>query len=429
MSSFVRIVVFLLFVFPSTALAHAPNQSYIYLRIYEGQNIEGRFEITALDINKIYGSNLDKKASFEDMQPYIKKLQAYLLEHAKFSSTNGVHDITFLETTKADVGLGSFLKVKFVLENTVELPDNLNVSYSVIFDRDNTHAGFLMMEYNWRAGVINNEANISLRFSKNQTTDVLSLTDVSVWKGFVAMVKQGIWHIWIGLDHILFLFALILPAVVRRWSTATKGEKGTRTAPKANAGFITWDWFPVARFKPALLYIVKVITFFTLAHTITLSLASLQIINLPSRMVEAIIALSIGLAAYHNIRPIFKGKDWVIAFVFGLFHGFGFASVLADLGLTSEYLTLSLLGFNVGVEIGQLVIILMIFPVLFFLRKRKLYPKLLVYCSLLLILISIYWFVERAFDIDIRWDENLRMWLGKLLRWIGVLPPIPDYLE
>jgi hypothetical protein len=168
------------------------------------------------------------------------------------------------------------------------------------------------------------------------------------------------------------------------------------------------------------MYILKVVTFFTIAHTITLSLASLNIIVLPGRIVESIIALSIGLAAFHNIRPIFKGKDWLIAFVFGLFHGFGFASVMADLGITGEFLTLTLLGFNIGVELGQIVIIALIFPILFFIRNFKFYSKFLVYLSVVLIIISLYWFVERAFDIDLTLDEQIMRWGGDILRAIGL---------
>ena len=76
-------------------------------------------------------------------------------------------------------------------------------------------------------------------------------------------------------------------------------------------------WIPVEKFKPAFMYILKIVTFFTISHTITLGLAASQIILLPSRLVESIIALSIALAAYHNIQPILKGKEWMIAFIFG----------------------------------------------------------------------------------------------------------------
>ena len=399
-----RLLVLLFLFVPLFANAHVPNQSYIFLRIYEKKGIDGTFEISLNEINKLYGTQFKKGATLEDLRPYLADLKAYLLKNSGFSSNYGEHPIALKdEVSLLKAGPRDYVQVHFTLKNTQRLPDELNVRYSAVFEKDDTHRGFLIVAYNWKAGIINNEANISLSFTPNDTEDVLSLTEASVWKGFVAMVKQGIWHIWIGIDHILFLLALILPSVVRR----KKSHEKVTQQQGWSVGRTIWGWEPVQKFRPAFWYIVKVITFFTIAHTITLSLASLNIINLPSRLVESIIALSIGLAAYHNIKPIFKGRDWIIAFGFGLFHGFGFASVLSDLGLTGEFLSLSLLGFNVGVEIGQVAIIAMIFPVLYLIRKLKLYPKLLVFVSVFLILISLYWFVERAFDINLTLDEYL----------------------
>ncbi|TBN04426.1 HupE/UreJ family protein [Hyunsoonleella flava] len=397
-SFFIALFLFL----PLIVLSHIPNQSYIFLRIYETNGIHGRFEINTREINKIFGSSFDDSATLEDIQPYIEDIQAYLLSHSNFSSETGNHKVIFGEVGMFEFNLGDFVQLHFQLENTEKVPDELQVTYDAVFEKDNTHRGYLITEYNWRAGVINEERNITLDFAPGSATDTMDLNKYSVWNGFYAMIKQGVWHIWIGLDHILFLLALILPSVVRRKSSSIFG------------------WEPVMTFKSAFLYIIKVVTFFTIAHTITLTLASLEIVMLPSRLVESIIAFSIGLAAYHNIKPIFKMRDWIIAFIFGLFHGFGFASVLSDLGLTGEFLTLSLLGFNVGVEIGQLVIIAAIFPILYFIRKRNFYPKLLVFLSGLLIIISLYWCIERVFDINLPLDEQIFQLLYKVAKATGL---------
>lgn len=384
---FFALMLFGFLLIPKIADAHVANQSYIFLRIYEEKGIEGRYEINIREINKIWNTNFDNSSTKEEIAPYIERIKAYLLKNSAFSSPKGKHIVSIQEDFGIQrVSLGNFIKVYFTLDNTTDIPDELTVKYSPAFEVDDTHRAFLITEYNWKAGVINEEMNISLDFDPNNTVDTMSLTDVSIWKGFWAMIKQGVWHIWIGLDHILFLLALILPSVVRRKENAT--------------GYSLSNWEPVKKFKPAFSYILKVVTFFTIAHTITLTLASLEIVNLPSRIVESIIAFSIGLAAFHNIRPIFKGRDWVIAFIFGLFHGFGFASVLGDLGLTSKFLTVSLLGFNVGVELGQLVIIALIFPILYLLKNRKIYNKILVYGSALLIIVSLYWCIERIFEIE-----------------------------
>lgn len=397
----------LFFFLPLLAFAHIPNQSYIFLRIYETDGIHGRFEINIREVNKVFGTDFKDGVTHSDVKPKIEDIKAYLLKNASFSSDLGDHKIILEDTGIFEFNLGYFVQVYFRLENTKNLPKKLNVKYAAVFNKDDTHRGYLITEYNWRDGVINEEANISLDFSPNKTQDTMDLTKSSIWNGFYAMIKQGVWHIWIGIDHILFLLALILPSVVRRRKN------------KLNK-FSVFDWEPVKTFKSAFIYIIKVVTFFTIAHTITLTLASLEIVNLPSRLVESVIAFSIGLAAYHNIKPIFKMKDWVIAFIFGLFHGFGFASVLSDLGLTNEFLTLSLLGFNVGVEIGQLAIIALIFPILYLIRKLKSYPKLLVYLSVVLIIISLYWFIERAFDIDLTLDDHINSWVYEIAVFLGL---------
>ncbi len=407
-----------MFLVPLVSFAHLPEQSLIYLRIYEDTGIEGRFEVNANELISVFGLDVGLKPSIEEVRPYQEQIRDYLLKNAIFSSELGAYTIVFTgEMSRFSTSFGDFINFHFRLEKSENLPDNLTLEYTAFMKEDSSHRCVVVMEYNWKAGLINNESIIALTLSKGDNKGTIILAETSYWKGFIAMVNQGMHHIWIGMDHILFLLALILPSVVRRRkrTPAEPGENSTKEK------FNIWGWEPVKKFKPAFMYILKIVTFFTLAHTITLSLASLNIINLPSRAVESIIAFSVGLAAFHNIRPIFKGRDWVIAFVFGLFHGFGFASVLGDLGFKGENLSLSLVGFNVGVEIGQIAIIALIFPVLYFIRKLRLYPKLLVWLSVLLIIISSYWFIERAFDIDLPLDEFVNRNLYPIARSIGLM--------
>ncbi len=394
--------------------AHFPNQSYIFISVYETNGIEGRFEINTREINKVFNLNLRDNVTAEEFKPYEEQLKAYILKHAAFSSKYGSHNIILKDVGLLDISQGTMVQVFFKLDNMEKLPQLLDVKYDVVYEKDDTHRGYLITENSWAAGVINQEANISLSFTPNETEATLDLSDTSIWKGLIAMIKQGVWHIWIGLDHILFLLALILPSVVRRVRKKETNVTGNSVSIESS------NWVPVESFKDAFFYVIKIITFFTIAHTITLSLASLEIVKLPSRFVETIIALSIGLAAYHNIKPIFKGKDWIIAFVFGLFHGFGFASVLSDLGLSSENLGLSLLGFNIGVEIGQLLIIAMMFPVLYLLRKTKIYKKILLYGSIFLIIVSLYWVIERTFDIKFGLDDQFKSFIRRIINALGL---------
>lgn len=418
MNTLQKILLFLLLMVPMFGTAHNPDQSYIYLRVYEFNGIEGKFDCHVNDINAALGLDLDKYATDEEFEKHLGRLQAYLLEHSAFSSKYGKHKVIFTgERTRIRTTTGYFWNLRFYLDNMETVPDELTVTYDPFLEDDsNPQQNMLGMEYNWKAGLINNETIFALDFSRDGTTQTLNLVETGLWKGFMAMVRQGVWHIWIGIDHILFLLALILPSVVRR--VRENDEEVGNGNPKLAGS--KWSWKPVARFKPAFIYILKIVTFFTIAHTITLSLGALGIVNLPSRWVESIIALSIGLAAYHNIRPLFNSKDWVIAFVFGLFHGFGFASVLGELGFKGEYLSLSLFGFNLGVELGQVFIILMIFPVLYFIRKWKLYPKFMLWLSILLIVVSLYWLVERAFEINLPIDDYIRKEGYKIAVYLGL---------
>lgn len=388
------------FLLPNNLLAHEPDHTYLYLRVYEN-SIEGRFEITIADINRELGLNLNEEVVQAEIDPVIPQIQALLLSNASFGANSANFPLQFTDVEALALDdEADYVKFNFQLNQLSELPDNLDITYSAFFDKNPDHKGMLIIEHNWKAGIIDNYSLVAEIFTEDETSKTLSLTDASILNGVWAMIKLGMWHIWIGLDHILFLVALILPSVLRRRTDAEDGDNAYSTF-----------WNPVDKFKPAFLYILKIVTFFTIAHSITLAIASLGVMDLPSRYVESIIAISIALAALHNIRPVFRSKEWVIAFIFGLFHGFGFASVLGEKGLGGEYLVLSLLGFNVGVEFGQVLIIAGIFPVLFLIRNLKLYPKLLTYGSVLLILISLNWTVERLFDFNI----PIGRWVGSLL--------------
>jgi hypothetical protein len=219
----------------------------------------------------------------------------------------------------------------------------------------------------------------ALVFAADSARQELSLAAPSALETLRQYVLEGIWHIWIGFDHILFLLALLLPAVLHR-------QHGI--------------WMPTASLKRAAIEVLKVVTAFTLAHSITLSLAVLGVVSLPSRVVESVIAASVVLAALNNLRGTIERRRWVMAFVFGLVHGFGFASVLADLGLPQGALALALIGFNVGVELGQLAIVAAFLPVAYALRGTGFYRTgVLRFGSLAVAVLALWWFVQRAFDL------------------------------
>ncbi|REJ75572.1 MAG: HupE/UreJ family protein [Acidobacteria bacterium] len=376
---------------PKKTNAHAPEQSYLYVRVYEDR-LGGRFEMTTPDLNRSLDLGLRPQIPKTELDEKMPAIQKYILDNVRIGNGTENYGIRFTETgLMKNSSLGDFVTVSFELDGVKDIPESLLIEYDLLFNENPGHQGLVIIEYSWKAGIHNNESIPALVISEGDGPQSLSLTkSASMLTGFLAMIKLGIWHIWIGFDHILFLFALLLPSVL----TLKKDDEFDRLEGRN-------EWKPTDRFRPALIKVVKIVTFFTIAHTITLSLASLEIVTLPSWLVESIIAISIALAALYNLRPMLIRKEWLIAFGFGLFHGFGFASVLADKGFAGDYLVLTLLGFNLGVEIGQVAIILVVFPLLFLLRRTPLYKHLLFWGSCLLILISLYWFVERAFGIDL----------------------------
>lgn len=363
------------------AHAHAPDQSYLFLRIYDDA-IHGRIEITIQDLNAATGLSLreDQTVTRDDIEAHLPLIERYLKGRIALAPNGRSRPLRFDHFSLSAIPLGQFLELEFSFTELEEPPRTIDVYYNVLFDTRPSHRAFLVIEHYWKSGTFDNEANVSLVFGPDDTRQTLTVGG-SVVRGFAAMVGQGMHHIWIGLDHILFLLALLLPAVMR-------DERG--------------KWQPVAGFRPAFIHVVKIVTIFTIAHTLTLSAAALGAISLPSRLVESVIALSIAVAALDILIPVFRERIWWVVFVFGLFHGFGFASVLADIGIGGEYLVHTLLGFNVGVEIGQVAIVAAAFPFLFLLRSGRFYSLVVMQAgAVLLILISSYWFTERGFGIDI----------------------------
>lgn len=408
------IAIALLFIL-SNVFAHQPDQSYLYFKIYQDK-IGGTVEMTTKDINEALGTSINPSPYFklqdeeiikenlpQEWQQYAPQLKEYLLSRIQIKNGNQALQMQFTDLEILRLTKSVYIMYHFKLNPITEVPDNLSIDYNVLFDKNDIHRGLTIIAHNWKAGIINNESMSSLIFSPNNTSQVLSLTDSSMWQGFVALVKLGMWHIYIGIDHIFFLLALILPAVILKRNRTDR-----------------LDIKPVKTFSSALWYILKIVTLFTIAHSITLSLAALGYIQLESRIVESIIALSIGLAAFHNIYPLFSKSEGIITFLFGLFHGMGFASVLGEKGIEGEYLAISLFGFNIGVEIGQVLIVCAIFPILFFLRKKPIYKPILIYGSIFLIVASLYWFVERFFDVNFLLDDYISKAINKVFKIIGL---------
>ncbi len=210
-----------------------------------------------------------------------------------------------------------------------------------------------------------------------ESGDGAAVTD----SGFMAMLDQGFLHVLDGADHMLFLLTLLLPAplsaVGGRWRASPDGWNAARK-------------------------VVRLATAFTLGHSLSLAASALGVIDLPSRPIEILIAVSVGVSAIHAIRPLAKGGELAIAAGFGLVHGLAFGEILNNLNLDSATTIKTLLAFNLGIEAAQLLTIALTFPSFWLLSRTPIYPAVRLVGATVALVASISWIVDRF-----GWFDNL----------------------
>lgn len=354
------------------ALAHKPSDSYLSLTLRDsGWN--ARWDIALRDLEYALGldNNGDGAITWGELQAQQDAVMNYALEHLSLrigDATCAARPGVMQVINHSD---GAYTVLNFALDCPAAGAQILD--YRLFFTLDPSHRGLLRV--NALTGV---ETAV---LSPDQPQHTLNAAPASGWRQLFSYWREGVWHIWIGFDHLLFLLALLLPTVLWR-------EQGC--------------WRPAAALRPVLLDTIGIVTAFTLAHALTLTLAVLGLVNLPSRLVESVIALTIVLAALNNLFPIVTARRWALAFGLGLIHGFGFAGVLRDLGLPPAALALALAGFNLGVETGQLAVVAILLPLAFLLRRTGFYRRLtLPVGSAMVALFALIWFLERSLNISL----------------------------
>jgi HupE / UreJ protein len=269
---------------------------------------------------------------------------------------------------------------QLVLDLTLQAPNNpgpeIIVTYDAIVHRVLNHNILVTVNNGNDATGTGTGATVLgvLDFSTHTITVPLGNTQ-HVTTSFRAAIKLGVHHIGSGTDHLLFLAMLLLPAPLRarrrRW-TQTNDTGGSCRR------------------------VIHVVTAFTLGHSITLALAATGHIHAPSRVVESLIAVSILVSAIHAIHPLLQhGEPW-IAGGFGLVHGLAFATLLSNLALTRGSLLTNLLGFNIGIELTQLIVVALIIPSLFILNPTPAYHYVRIGLAGSGIVLAIGWLAERT---------------------------------
>lgn len=355
------------------AFAHKPSDSYLTLNsTSDSPQIDGRWDIALRDLQLVVDldSNDDGDITWGELRSRQPELAQQVLPMLTVQAGQGDArqscPLTLTGLQANEHVDGTYAALHFQ-GDCAAAPTQLAVGYRFLFDRDPSHHGLLKANHDG--------TELAVTFSDNQRSHQLDTSRTGQWHAFQGFVHQGIHHILIGYDHILFLLTLLFPAVLI-W------QRGR--------------WQPAPTMGGALTQTLAIVTAFTVTHSLTLALATLGIITLPAWLVESAIALTVALGAAANLLPGLFPKRWIMAFVFGLVHGLGFASVLADLGLMGDGIVLPLLGFNIGVELGQIAIVLLFVPLAYLARDTTLYKRVFVPVgSVAIMVLAGVWLVER----------------------------------
>ena len=358
----------------ASALAHKPSDSYLALSA-EGGKLRGQWDIALRDLEYAIGLDADGDGAITwgELRTRHAEVAAYALARLTLRADGQPCRLEASGHLVDEHSDGAYAVLRFDAPCASAPQRRLEIGYRLFADLDPTHRGLVRVEHG--------AATASAVLGPERPRLEVALGETSRLAQFLDYAREGVWHIWIGIDHVLFLVSLLLPAVL------VHSARG---------------WEPAPRFAPAFWDVFRIVTAFTVAHSITLSAAALGLVALPSRLVESVIALSVALAALNNLRPVVLGRRWAVAFGFGLVHGFGFASVLADLGLPRDALLVSLVGFNLGVEAGQLAIVALFLPAAFFARRHWAYRRVVFAGgSAAIALLAAACMAERIFDLKL----------------------------
>jgi HupE / UreJ protein len=364
-------VIFVLMV-ARPAYAHKPSDSYLTLSPH-GAEIGIRWDIAVRDLEYAIGvdANGDGSVTWGELQRSASAIRSYAFNHLAIAAEGAACAPSQSALRIVSHSDGAYATSLFTV-TCPHAPNTLAIKYTLLFELDPQHRGIAR---------IDDGSGRVLIFDVDRRELPLSIVSSARSGQLTAAVRSGIHHIWTGYDHMLFLLALLLPAVLRR-------ERG--------------GWVAVSRFPLALADVARVVTAFTIAHSITLTLAALGFVSLPSRLVESLIAASVVLAAANNLFPLLERDRWTAAFALGLLHGFGFSATLNDVGLSGRALLATLFGFNLGVEIGQLAIVATFVPIAFAFRNTWVYRRVVLLAgSSVIVVIASIWLVERAFGVSL----------------------------
>jgi HupE/UreJ protein len=361
-----RIVLVLALLAATRVWAHEPSRSVLAFTV-TGSKLAGRLDVSLRDLEDAVGLDADgdSRITWGEVSAREPEIVAYASPRLRVSAAAGPCSLA-IAPNGIDTHGGAAFAVLALSGACESAPDRLRVDYSLLFDIDRAHRAIVTVE---SAGHVSTAV-----ISNDEQSYTAELERPSVWASVLRFVVEGVWHISLGYDHLAFVVLLVLPILLGR------AREGRAPSPRAAAGEI-----------------LRVVTAFTVAHSLTLALAAAGWVPIPTRAVEIVIAASVLFAAVANVAPRVARLGPKLAFAFGLVHGFGFAGALGELTAGRAALVPALAGFNLGVEIGQLAIVAAVFPVLLALRGSSVLRSAVTFAtSTACGALALVWLAERA---------------------------------
>jgi HupE / UreJ protein len=380
-------LLFLTLFFAHTLFAHPSPNTLIFLDI-KSDGVAAELRLPVGELGTALNPSTPKTAE-QLLGNYTDTLKAYLKAHInplsmdgqKWSVEVGKMSLENIANTQERGTLQDIIVKIWLKPPTGASSRQFILNYDVVMHQVVTHNALVSIRQDWETGIVSEHPAevgiIAVEPRNNQIFPLtISLESKGLWGGFKSMVGLGMKHISEGTDHLLFLLVLLLAAPL-----LVSGQK--------------WGNFGGIRY--AFMRLVKIITAFTIGHSLTLLAGAIGWLRMPSQPIEVLIAVSILVSAIHAIRPIFPNREMYVAAGFGLIHGLAFANTLSDLDLDTKAMTLSILGFNIGIELQQLMVVALTVPSLILLSKQqKIYDIIRIGSALLAGIAAIAWVFERV---------------------------------
>ena len=384
------ILAFSIMLNPDICLAHQAPYTNILLDV-NTKRVAVELQIPVPELALAFGQSIlkDPATIVELYGPQLKEyLKAHIHPYIDKENPWGV-EISGMEMDKGTQVLSGppFWELRVHLDLVPDQNEDTRrffLDYDVVMHEVINHTALVSIRNDWENGIITDnptEAGVIRRDMQTNTIKPfeINLKKGSSWKGFESMFLLGTGHIRNGTDHLLFIITLLLPACLvasnRRWTV-------------------------YGGLKYSVFRLLKIVTAFTVGHSITLLIGVLGFVRIPAQLIEITIAFSILVSAIHAIRPLFYGREIFIALGFGFIHGLAFSQTLQNLHLVSTDLALSVLGFNIGIEAMQIVVILVTIPWFILMSITKYFKLVRGILAVMVSLAACGWIVQRITGSD-----------------------------